>query len=506
MLMYLTVTALFASSLFYGLFSSSVRFWIFVSAVSFLIAGIHFWFSGRDAVSAVIRTLSAQPPDPQDDVHKTLLNVMQELHVVTGNRRKIQCVVIPSLSMNALAAADLHGNAVIGITEGLLSRLTRPRLEAVIAHEAHHVLSGDCLEATVTASLFGAYSAALEKLSAASRGRAFTSPGFLLAWIMLKFSHILNLFISREREYRADAASVRMTRNPVALAETLHQLSRSWRGAGFIGSGLEMLCIVNPQMTALDEAEGFWADLLSTHPPVRKRIDLLLGMARVSVAELDAKAAQREKERTAASQQPSGPAYFAMSPQQMWQGPFTLAELGALPWLSPLTWTTSGDNNPAYRAWKEPEINAIFFARLSMKEKPASGFTCPACGQPLVTSSHEGAPVYQCGFCAGTLAENGKIPRILARGAQPCTGRIAALTRTTLNENQAKHIAQKLKGGKKVMVPLLSCPKCKNPMLRGFYSLGHMIEVDRCGFCGLTWFDQNELEMLQCLVKNRTTA
>jgi Zn-finger nucleic acid-binding protein len=40
-------------------------------------------------------------------------------------------------------------------------------------------------------------------------------------------------------------------------------------------------------------------------------------------------------------------------------------------------------------------------------------------------------------------------------------------------------------------------------MYRGFYSLGHLIEVDRCGFCGITWFDQEELAMLQCLIENR---
>jgi Zn-dependent protease with chaperone function len=90
-----------------------------------------------------------------------LINIMEEIHVVTGNRRKMQCFVIPSLSMNALAAADLRGEAAIGITEGLLSRLTRPQLEAVIAHEAHHVLSGDCLETDAT-SIFGTYAAALK--------------------------------------------------------------------------------------------------------------------------------------------------------------------------------------------------------------------------------------------------------------------------------------------------------------------------------------------------------
>ncbi len=80
------------------------------------------------------------------------------------------------MSLNALAAADLKGNAVIGITEGLLSRLTRPQLEAVIAHEAHHILSGDCLETTVAASLFGTFSSAMEKLR------------YYLAWPVLRLS------------------------------------------------------------------------------------------------------------------------------------------------------------------------------------------------------------------------------------------------------------------------------------------------------------------------------
>ncbi len=369
MLLYLVLTALFAATILPVTWYAATRFWVFAGATALLVAGIHFWFSAYDTVGTVVRSLNAQPPDPQDDIHKMLMNVMQEVHVVTGNKRTMQCVVIPSLSLNALAVADLKGEAVIGITEGLLSRLTRPQLEAVIAHEAHHILSGDCLETTVAASLFGTYSSAMEKLTDTSRGRTFASPAFLLTWSLLQLSYLLNMFISREREYRADAASVRMTRNPIALAETLHLLSRSWRGAGFIGSGFEMLCIVNPQATALDETEGFWADLLSTHPPLSKRMDVLLKMARVSIADLDAKTA---KAAMTNAQVPSAPLYYAMSPRQQWQGPFTLAELAALPWLSPLTWITKGKDQPVERASKEPCINDIFLSRLSEQERPLS--------------------------------------------------------------------------------------------------------------------------------------
>jgi heat shock protein HtpX len=501
MLLYLVVTALFGAMFLGVTWYSAPRFWVFAGATALLVSGIHFWFSAYDTVGTVVRSLDAQPPDPQDDIHKMLMNVMQEVHVVTGNKRTMRSVVIPSLSLNALAVADLKGEAVIGITEGLLSRLTRPQLEAVIAHEAHHVVSGDCLETTVAASLFGSYSSAMEKLTDTSRGRTFASPAFLLTWSLLQVSFLLNMFISREREYRADAAAVRMTRNPIALAETLHLLSRSWRGAGFIGSGFEMLCIVNPQATALDETEGFWADLLSTHPPLSKRIEILLKMARVSIAELDAKTA---KAVTMNAQGHASSPYYAMSPRQQWQGPFTSVELAALPWLSPLTWITKGKDQLVERASKEPCINDIFLSRLSEQERPLSNWSCPCCRQPLLTESYEGTLLYQCRFCAGILVDSVKIPRIIARTGRErsCSERINSLAKTVVKENQRRQFYRKSGDGKS-SIPLLACPKCGNPMFRGFYSQAHLIELDRCSFCGIAWFDQDELEMLQCLIENR---
>jgi len=498
MLIYLVLSALFAAVFLPFSWYATPRFWVFTGSIALLVAGIHFWFSAYDTVRTVIRGLDAQPPDPQDDIHKMLMNIIQEIHVVTGNKRKIQCVVIPSFSLNALAVADLRGEAAIGITEGLLSRLTRPQLEAVVAHEAHHILSGDCLETTVAASLFGTYSSAMEKLTDTSGGRSFTSPAFLLAWMLLQLSYLLNMFISREREYSADAASVRMTRNPIALAETLHLLSRSWRGAGFIGSGFEMLCIVNPQATARDETEGFWADLLSTHPPISKRMDILLNMARVSIAELDE---MTGKAATTSAQGSSVPLHYVMGPRQQWQGPFTPAELAALPWLSPLTWITQGKDHPVERASKKPLINAIFLSRLSEPERPLSNFSCPSCRQPLITETYEGTQIYQCRFCAGILLESVKIPRIIVRTGRerPCSERINSLAKAVVKGNQLRYPAQK----RGAVIPLLPCPKCSNPMSRGFYSQAHLIEVDRCSFCGITWFDQDELEMLQCLIENR---
>ena len=101
--------------------------------------------------------------------------------------------------------------------------------------------------------------------------------------------------------------------------------------------------------------------------------------------------------------------------------------------------------------------------------------------------------------------ENAIIPRIIARtnNEKPCSERINSLAKAVVRENQIRQTRQRLDENRRAAIPLLSCPKCKNPMYRGFYSLAHLIEMDRCSFCGLTWFDQDELQMLQCLIENR---
>jgi len=249
----------------------------------------------------------------------------------------------------------------------------------------------------------------------------------------------------------------------------------------------------------LDESEGFWADLFSTHPPIQKRIDILLRMAHMSLAGLHA----NSPAKTAAPSDSALPSFYALSPQQQWLGPFSLPELGALPWLSPLTWITAGDKQAAERAWKQPLINAIFVAQLSQDDKTASDFTCPVCRQPLRMETYEGTQIYQCRFCAGTLVDTQKIPRILARTGreQACSARIRSLAQSVQKENQVRFTQQKLSGTGKSPVPLYPCPKCKNPMYRGFYSGAYLVEIDHCSFCGITWFDQDELNMLQCLTE-----
>jgi len=243
--------------------------------------------------------------------------------------------------------------------------------------------------------------------------------------------------------------------------------------------------------------------LMSTHPPIQKRIDILLKMAHARLSEQVVKTAPQT---VADSAKPSEAVFHALDPQHQWQGPYTLAELCALPWISPLTWINDG--GPAIeRAWKMPQIDpAIFTKRLAEQEMPVSRFACPSCRQPLVEMTYERTQIDQCHFCGGALVENDRIPRILARTDDAPTDRIRSLSKAVMEESRLRGIGRPTEGNGGKTIPLRNCPKCSHPMMRTFYTLAYPIQIDRCSSCGVTWFDQDELEMLQCMIANKMAA
>ncbi|MDP2156177.1 MAG: zinc metalloprotease HtpX [Nitrospirota bacterium] len=426
----------------------SLKTAVIIALFAMVIAAVHFGISAYTAVQRVLEQIRANDPDPEDGVHLQLMNIIAEIHVASGNKKRIRCMVIPTLSMNALAVTDLKGEAVIAITEGLLSRLNRDQLEAVVAHEVYHVLSGDCLEASLAASLFGMYASAVEGLRGESKEDVRAVPFLLLFWVLSTLGSLVTMLISREREYRADAGAVRMTRNPLALAQALDRISTRWSGTGFISDGLEMLCISSPTIDSHDEAEGWIDDLLSTHPPIRKRIAVLLGMAHLSTS--------------------------ALNKQNLSQ---TTVQLPALP-SSPV----AGDS---------AEGSVMF---------------CPSCKSQLSRESSESTMIFRCRSCIGVLVDNDKIPRILARRQLECNDRLLSLVRAVTADNQRSLAIRQKRLKERQNAETIPCPKCGRVMFRTFYSYAYLIEIDRCNACRLTWFDADELEMLQCIIENKITG
>jgi Zn-finger nucleic acid-binding protein len=154
-----------------------------------------------------------------------------------------------------------------------------------------------------------------------------------------------------------------------------------------------------------------------------------------------------------------------------------------------------------------PQIDPVIFTkRLAEQELPVSRFACPSCRQPLIEITYERTQIEQCHFCGGALVGNDRIPRILARTDGPPTDRIKSLSRAVMQESRLRGIGRPLEGNGEKGIPLRNCPKCSHPMMRTFYTLAYPIQIDRCSSCGVTWFDSDELEMLQCMIANKMAA
>lgn len=491
---------------------------IFSLIIALFSAGLHFYLSSQNLLNKMLKAIGAIPLDLKDRYHKRLQNVVQEMSIVTGGKR-LEAQVVPVTSMNAFALADFSGRAVIGVTEGLLSRLNRSQLEAVVAHEAAHIAAGDCLMTTVSCSLFALYAAALEismaALTGAGEGRTRMRMGIrgqavvivvaiiLILSIVKAISHLVNMTVSRQREYRADSLAVKMIRNPLSLAQALSLIKRGWWGSNFGSEHLKPIFIMNPVSSVLDEKNDFFSDLFSTHPPVKERVSLLLEMAHADLRTIEEAIKKREKRPVEEVEglevleeeiKPKEIGWFAQK-EGRWEGPFSLTQLSGLSWINPEVWVHRQGEEGFRPAYQDSLLSKFFSGKLPKQD--ISTFSCPKCHQSLAKVRYESAPAFRCHFCKGVLVEKKALNKVLIReerGFSPEIIKLAKLADRKVCQIKDKNLWESQE---------INCPKCGRHMMRGFYSLAYTIEVDRCPGCGLIWFDKDELEMLQYLFEEK---
>jgi heat shock protein HtpX len=191
--------------------------------------------------------------------------------------------VIPTDSPNAFATGRNPSHASVAVTQGILQLLTDEELEGVLAHELGHVRNRDILISSIAATLAGAityiarmgYWASLfgGYGSRDDRDRGGGGLGALLMLILAPFAAMLiQLAVSRSREYQADQTGAHFTGNPYALASALEKLDAYSRRRPMLASpSTAHLFIIQP-MVGVD-----FASLFSTHPPIAKRIERLTG-------------------------------------------------------------------------------------------------------------------------------------------------------------------------------------------------------------------------------------
>ena len=186
--------------------------------------------------------------------------------------------VIPTESPNAFATGRNPSHASVAVTHGILGLLTDEELEGVLAHELGHVSNRDILISSVAATIAGAITmvSRFGIFFGGGNGRDRRGGGGLGGLFMLILAPIaavlIQLAVSRSREYQADATGAHFTGNPYALASALQKLDAYSRRIPMQASpSTAHLFIIQPLLGVN------FGNLFSTHPPIAKRIERLTG-------------------------------------------------------------------------------------------------------------------------------------------------------------------------------------------------------------------------------------
>jgi len=249
---------------------------IIALAISAIQSWIGYYYSDKIALS----TTGAKGPIKKSDA-PTLFRTVENLCITTGLPMPA-IYIIPSASLNAFATGRKPELASLAITSGLLERLEKVELEGVIAHELSHIKNRDILTMTVAVVMIGGL-ALLSNLFVrgilwGNRRDNQGNNGFmviigLVALIIAPIvGNLIQLAISRRREYLADADGALMTRYPEGLARALEKISRSNIPMESANQATAHLFISSPFRGSQ------LSQLLSTHPPIEDRIKRLRKM------------------------------------------------------------------------------------------------------------------------------------------------------------------------------------------------------------------------------------
>lgn len=246
---------------------------------------ISYWFSDK----IVLGLAHAKPIEHNDN--QELYHIVENLCITAGLPTP-KIYILPEMAMNAFATGRDKDHAVVAVTQGLLQKLNKTELEGVIAHELSHIGNRDILLQTVVVVLVGLIAVVSDMFIRArfwggGRNNNRDSGGQIGAIVMLIglifivlspiIAKLIQLAISRKREFLADASGALLTRYPEGLASALEKISGDATPMRFTSKATSHLYIANPFKKG---QKGFgMAKLFNTHPAVEERIKILRDMS-----------------------------------------------------------------------------------------------------------------------------------------------------------------------------------------------------------------------------------
>jgi len=253
--------------------------------LAMIVAIISMFVSYYNCDKIILATVKARPATGEED--KQLTNILEALMLATGLPSKPRLYVVDSDQLNAFATGRNPEHSIICVTRGLLEKLDYYELEAVVAHELSHVKNYDILLASIISVMVGfvvILSDIFMRSFLFSRGGKSSSNndnnsgdiikvilivlGLVLLVLSPIISNLIQLAVSRKREYLADATAVGFTRNPQGLISALHKLDDDTAKMETASKSNDHMYIVSP----FKDKKKKSSSIFSTHPSIEDRV------------------------------------------------------------------------------------------------------------------------------------------------------------------------------------------------------------------------------------------
>src|SRR3990172_49955 len=249
------------------------------SGIALIIAGILNFFTYHNTDKIVMAISGAKQIQKKDN--PTLFRTVENLCIASGLPMP-KIYTIDDTAPNAFATGRDPQHASIAFTKGILAKLSKLELEGVTAHELSHVGNYDTRLMTIVSILVGTVALAADfflRISFYSRGdrdndrggnAIFLALGLVMAILAPVIAMLIQLAISRKREFLADASGALLTRNPDSLADALLKIAKDKEPLEVANKATAHLYIENPFKNP-QKLTGTFANLFNTHPPVEDR-------------------------------------------------------------------------------------------------------------------------------------------------------------------------------------------------------------------------------------------